>query len=115
MPKITILADLLGAGHVEQFDRYPEFNVLVLAGQGEDLHRLDRTQRVDDVPYHHLGGRGARCNANYLDVMQPFPLYFAAVGYQMGWDPGFHAYFAQSVGIGAVLGSDHKNDIDQLG
>ena len=31
MPKIAILAYVLGAGHVEQFDRHAEFEVLVLA------------------------------------------------------------------------------------
>ena len=41
MPKITILTNLLRTGHVKQFDRYPEFDVFILTGQGEDLHRLD--------------------------------------------------------------------------
>jgi len=80
MPKITILADLLRSGHIKQFDRYPEFNMLILAGQGANLHRSNRTQRIDHVTHHDFGRRGARCNANNLDVMQPFRLYFAAIG-----------------------------------
>jgi hypothetical protein len=80
MPKITILAYLLGPGHIKQFDWYPEFNVFILAGKGEDLHRLNGAQCIDHVAYHNFGRRGARRNANNFDIMQPLRLYFAAIG-----------------------------------
>src|SRR4029079_17176541 len=58
MPKITILADLLGTDHIQKFYRHPEFDVFILAGQGENLDRLDGLQRIDHVPNHELRGRG---------------------------------------------------------
>ena len=86
MPKITILADLLGTGHIQKFYRHPEFDVFILAGQGEDLHRLDGPQRIDHVPNHDLRRRGTSRNANNLDVMQPLRLYFTAICYQVAWE-----------------------------
>ncbi len=32
MPKITILADLLGTGHIQKLYRHPEFDMLILTG-----------------------------------------------------------------------------------
>ena len=95
MPKIAILADLLSTGHVEQFDRHAEFDVLVLSRQGEHLDRLDAAQRVDHVADHDFGRRGTRCNADNFDVLQPFRLYFTAIGDQMGGNAGFDADFTQ--------------------
>ena len=71
--------------------------MFILAGQGEDLHRLDGTQRINHVPNHDFGRRGSSRNANNLDVMQPFRFYFAAIGDQVGRNAGFNPDFAQPI------------------
>src|SRR5262245_2538849 len=115
MPKITILADLLGSSHVKQLNRYPEFDVFILAGQGENLYRLNRTQRIDHVTYHDFRCRGTGCNANNLYIMQPLAPYFVSIGDQVGGDASFDADLTQAIGVRAVLRADDENNIYQLG
>ena len=71
--------------------------MFILAGQGEDLHRLGGPQRIDHVPNHDFRRRGSSRNANNLDVMQPLPLYFAAIGDQVAGNAGFDPDFAQPI------------------
>ncbi len=40
---MTILAYVIGPGHIEQIDGDAEFNVFVLAGQGRDIDRRELT------------------------------------------------------------------------
>src|SRR6476469_3167016 len=115
MPKITILADLLGTDHIQKFYRHPEFDVFILTGQGEDLDRLDGPQRIDQVPNHDLRRRGTSPNANNLDVMQPPPLYFTAICDQVAGNAGFDPNFAQPIRIRTILSSDHENHVDKPG
>src|SRR6476619_897284 len=114
MPKITILADLLRTSHVEKLDRSSEFDVLILAGQGEDLDRLNCTQRVNYVTYHDLRRRGTRRNANNFDVMQPLRLNFAPIGNKVGRNASFYADFTQAIRVRAVFRANHENHVDQL-
>src|SRR5690349_8908555 len=115
MPKIAILADLLGTDHIQKFYRHPEFDVFILAGQGEDLDRLDGPQRIDHVPNHDLWRRGTSRNANNLDVMQPLLLYFAAIGDQVAGNAGFNPNFAQPIRIRTILSSNDENHVDKPG
>ena len=74
MPKSAFLRYLLGARHVEQFDRNAEFDVLVLPRQGEHFNWRYPAQGVDDVADHDFGRRGAGGDADNLDVVQPLPV-----------------------------------------
>src|SRR5262245_18354325 len=115
MPKIAILADLLGPGHVEQFYGHPEFNMFILTGQSEDLYRLYRTQSIDHITHHDFRRRSTSCNANNLHVMQPLSLDFTAIGDQVGGNARFDTNLTKAVRIRAVLCANNKNNIDQLG
>ena len=97
-----------------QFGRQAEFDGFVPAGELADIDRIEPPQRFDDVFHQHFRRRGAGGDADGFGVAEPARIELAAVGDQIARRAGLLADLAQPVRIRAVLGADHKDNVDEL-